>query len=86
MATASVPDFQDDDFDGSLVERRFFAALTAMKTVQDECRVLEDVIRMAEESWRHSRARLIGLEALRDALGKQLTLAPAAMHAERSAA
>ena len=75
-----------DDLDESLVERRFFAVLAAMKTLQAECSVLEDVIRLADESRRQSQQRLLGLKALRDALGKQLAPATPTIHAERSAA
>jgi hypothetical protein len=56
-----------------LLERRWFAALRAAKGVQAECDVLLGVMELAEDSWRRARARLVELEALRDALGEQLS-------------
>jgi hypothetical protein len=62
----------DDDTVANLVERRFFAALAAVKATQEECRLLHDVIALAEESWRRARARLAELERVRDALGQHV--------------
>jgi hypothetical protein len=62
----------DDDAVANLAERRFFATLTAAKSMQDECEILREVRDLAEEAWRRARARLADLETLRDALGGQL--------------
>ena len=86
MSAACEFDCPDDEAESNLVERRFFAVLAALETVQGECKVLERVVGLAEESWRQSRGRLIELERLRDALGRQLTPTPLAVHAEQSAA
>lgn len=60
------------DAAASLLERRWFASLAAVRTMQAECEVLREVMEMAESSWRHARSGLARLEALRDALGEQL--------------
>ena len=46
--------------------------------LQDECNVLREVMDLAEEAWRSSRAQLAELERLRDALGERLAAADAA--------
>jgi hypothetical protein len=56
-----------------LLERRWFAALRAARSVQSECEVLLGVMELAEDAWRRARARLLELETLRDALGEQLS-------------
>jgi hypothetical protein len=63
----------DDDAVANLLERRWFAASAAVKTLQGECEVLHEVMNLAEDGWRHARANLAELKALRDALGQQLT-------------
>lgn len=55
-----------------LLERRWFAALAAVKSVQAECDVLLGVLELSGDSWRRACARLTQLEALRDALGDRL--------------
>jgi hypothetical protein len=54
----------------SLRERRWFAALTAVRAAQSECDVLREVTEQAEAAWRSARARLEVLERLRDTLGE----------------
>lgn len=61
-----------DEVTAELLERRWFAALRAAKRVQTECDVLLGVLELAEDAWRRSRAQLVELETLRDALGEQL--------------
>ena len=56
-----------------LPERRWFASITAVRTMQAECDVLREVMEVAETAWRRARTRLAELESLRDALGDQLT-------------
>jgi hypothetical protein len=55
-----------------LVERRWFAALGAVKNLKAECDVLLEVLQLAEHTWREASAQLAQLEALRDALEDQM--------------
>jgi hypothetical protein len=66
-------DCYDDDAVPNLVERRFFAALAAVRTLEGECEVLREVMELAAEAWRGARTRLVDLETLSDELGMQLT-------------
>jgi hypothetical protein len=63
---------EDDDAVANLVERRWFAASTAVKAMQGECEVLREVMDLAEDALRHARAQLAELKFVRDALGHQL--------------
>jgi hypothetical protein len=69
----SLPVADDDDAAANLVERRWFAASAAVKAMQGECAVLQDVLEISKDAWLHARAHLVELEVLRDALGTQLT-------------
>jgi hypothetical protein len=62
----------DNDAAQALIERRWFAAITAVRTLQAECDVLREAMERAEGAWRHAHSRLVRLEALRDALGEEL--------------
>jgi hypothetical protein len=95
METLRLECHDDDDTVANLVERRYFAALAAVKAIQEECRILEDVMTLAEESWRRAHGRLAELERVRDALGQHLvdldarqalTLRPATVRRMLSAA
>jgi hypothetical protein len=55
-----------------LLERRWFAAFAAVKSLQAECDVLLGVLELSGDAWRRACAQLAQLEALRDALGNQL--------------
>jgi hypothetical protein len=75
---ATMLDFyDDDDAAANVVERRWFAAAAQVKVMQDECDVLREVVELAEEAWRRSRAQLAELEMLREALGERLAGAQA---------
>ncbi len=65
--------YMDRDAAANLLERRWFASITAVRTMQADCEVLREVMEVAEASWRRARTRLAELESLRDALGDQLT-------------
>lgn len=65
--------YADGDAAANLLERRWFSAITAARTMQAECDVLREVMEVAESAWRQARQRLAVLESLRDALGDQLT-------------
>lgn len=70
---ATMPvSYGDDDDAANAVERRWFAASAQVKILQDQCTVLREVMGLAEDAWRSSRARLAELEKLRDGLGERL--------------
>jgi hypothetical protein len=73
--------YVDSELTAELLERRWFAAQRAAKSVQAECDGLLEVLELAEDAWRRSRAQLVELETLRDALGDRL----AAIHGSRGA-
>lgn len=62
----------EGDAAASLLERRWFASITAVRAKQAECEVLREVMEMAEEAWRRARSQIAQLEAVRDALGDEL--------------
>jgi hypothetical protein len=74
--------YVDGEPAAELLERRWFAALRAARSVQAECEVLLGVMELAEDAWRRARARLVELETLRDALGEQLTCVDAQRHSD----
>ena len=48
------------------------ASMAAARAKQAECEALLEVVAIARASWRDSRAQLMNLEALRDALGEKM--------------
>lgn len=62
----------EGDAAASLLERRWFASIAAVRAMQAECEVLREVMEMAEDAWRRARNELVKREALRDALGEHL--------------
>jgi hypothetical protein len=58
-----------------LLQRRWFAAAAAVKSVDAECAVLLEVLELSREAWCVARARLAKLKTLRDTLGEQLAAA-----------
>jgi hypothetical protein len=58
-----------------LLQRRWFAAAAAAKSLEAECEVLLQVLEISREAWRSARAQLAKLETLRDTLGDQLAAA-----------
>jgi hypothetical protein len=65
--------FPAEDRAADLLERRWFAADRAAAEMQAECGALAQVREMADNAWRNARSRLLHLEALRDALGEELS-------------
>ncbi len=63
----------DGDAAAALVERRWFASITAVRAMQAECELLREVMELAEDAWRRARSQLVKLEALHDALGEELS-------------
>jgi hypothetical protein len=72
QAGAMAARFVDAEPATELLERRWFAALAAVKSLQAECDVLLGVLEQSADAWRRACAQLAQLEALRDALGNQL--------------
>jgi hypothetical protein len=62
----------DGDTAEILLERRWFASISAARAMQAECEVLREVVTLAEDSWRRACRQLARLEAMRDALGEEL--------------
>ncbi len=62
----------DGDATAALLERRWFASIAAVRTLQAECDILREVMEQAEAAWRRARTELARLGALRDALGEEL--------------
>jgi hypothetical protein len=55
-----------------LLERRWFAAMAAVESLKEDCKIRLGIVAQAQEAWRRERAQLARVEALRDALGEQL--------------
>ncbi len=70
----------DGDAAAALLERRWFASITAARAMQAECDLLREVMEFAEDAWRRARSQLVRLEALRDALGEDLADHEAQQH------
>ena len=64
--------YDDDDAAAHLIERRWFAASTKVKRLQDECEVIREVMEQAAMAYRGARTQLAELEALRDGLAQRL--------------
>jgi hypothetical protein len=66
-------DFEDDGQpSGELLQRRWFAAVAAVRGLQTECALLFEVALLAEAAWRRARDQLGELEAIRDVLEREL--------------
>ena len=71
---------------GEVIERRWFALLSAISSMQAECRTLLEVSKLADVAWRRACVRLAEFEAMRDALEEQMSAKPAAPVRQTSAA
>jgi hypothetical protein len=56
-----------------ILERRWFAVLSAISSLQDECSVLLEASKLADVAWRRTASQLAEFEALRDVLEEQLS-------------
>jgi hypothetical protein len=56
-----------------LIERRWFALRSAIKSLQGECAVLLEASKLAEIAWRRACLQLAEFEALHDALEEQMS-------------
>jgi len=72
---ARVTPLADAEPAAELLQRRWFAAAAAAKSLEAECEVLLEVLEISRQAWRAARAQLARLETLRDTLGDQLAAA-----------
>jgi hypothetical protein len=63
----------DDAAATALLERRWFAMLSAIGNLQAECGVLMEASKLAEMAWRRACVQLAEFEALRDMLEEQIS-------------
>jgi hypothetical protein len=56
-----------------LLERRWFALLSAIGSLQAECGVLLEASKLADVAWRRACVQLAEFEALRDEIEEQLS-------------
>ena len=71
----------DLEFDGRFdeepavqqLERRWFAVLSATRTLQAECATLFEALSLADAAWRRACGQLSEFEALRDAMEQRLS-------------
>jgi molybdenum-dependent DNA-binding transcriptional regulator ModE len=56
-----------------VIERRWFALLSAIRSLQTECGVLLEASKLADLAWRRACMQLAEFEALRDALEEQMS-------------
>jgi hypothetical protein len=61
---------------GELLERRWFALLSAITSLQGECGILLEASKLADIAWRRACVQLAEFEALRDALEEQMSARP----------
>ena len=64
--------FMDRDAAANLLERRWFSSIAAVRAGEAECKVLHEVVELAESAWRRACTQLAELESLRDALEDEL--------------
>jgi hypothetical protein len=64
------------DATGELIERSWFALLSAIRSLQGESGILLEASKLADIAWRRSCAQLAQFEALRDALEEQMSARP----------
>ena len=65
------------DAASELIERRWFALLSAIKSLEGECGILLEASKLADIAWRRACVQLAEFEALRDALEEQMSVRPA---------
>jgi hypothetical protein len=61
---------------GELIERRWFALLSAIRSLQGECELLLEASILADTAWRRACAQLAQFETLRDVLEEQMSARP----------
>ena len=65
-----VTPLADADPAAELLQRRWFAAAAAAKSLEAECEVLLEVLEISRQAWRAARAQLARLEALSGCAGR----------------
>jgi hypothetical protein len=65
------------DAGGDLIERRWFALLSAIRCLEGECETLLEASKLADIAWRRACVQLSEFAALRDALEEQMSARPA---------
>ena len=71
---------RESDAASEVIERRWFALLSAIRSLQTECSVRLEASKLADVAWRRACMQLAEFEALRDALEEQMSAkAPARM-------
>ncbi len=63
----------DDEYARAMMERRWFALHRAAGRLQQECESLGEVLQATQDAWYDARSRLSEIEAMRDALGEELS-------------
>jgi hypothetical protein len=61
------------DAAGELIERRWFALLSAIRSLEGECGILLEASKLADIAWRRAHVQLAEFKALRDALEEQMS-------------
>jgi hypothetical protein len=64
------------DAAGELIERRWFALLSAIRSLEGECGILLEASKLANIAWQRACMQLAEFEALRDALEEQMSARP----------
>jgi hypothetical protein len=71
--TRVLAGFDDDEAGRGAIERRWFALDRAAGRLRHECDGIAELLQATQHAWRDARSRLSDLEALRDALGEELS-------------
>jgi hypothetical protein len=71
------------DAAGELIERRWFALLSAIRSLEGECAILLEASKLADVAWRRACVQLAEFEALRDALEEQMSARPRPLPRDR---
>jgi hypothetical protein len=65
--------YTEGDAAAEMLERRWFAMNKRTEEMRAECEALREVVAAAEIAWKRACSEIAELEALRDALGDQLS-------------
>jgi hypothetical protein len=65
--------YMDGDAAAEMLERRWFAMYKRTEEMRAECEAMREALAAAEIVWKRACGELAELEALRDALGDQLS-------------
>jgi hypothetical protein len=62
-----------DETEAALLERRWFAVLSAVSGLRAECGILLEASKLADLAWRRANVQLTEFEALQDMLEEQMS-------------